>query len=138
MKPVTQTITEPGLGNCFAACLASLLEVPCDSVPNSPDDDEWLEKLNHWLRGTHQHVLIRVAPDSSLIGRYIPFIASVDGPRGRRHAVLGFYGSKAQFCVWHDPHPDAGGPISEPHCLYFLIALPHELAESYRKLIGLA
>lgn len=34
MKPVEQTILTPPHGNCHAACVASILELPIDRVPN--------------------------------------------------------------------------------------------------------
>lgn len=42
MKPVDQTISDHVWGNCLEACIASILEIPLDAVPNiaggnSPD-----------------------------------------------------------------------------------------------------
>lgn len=49
MKPVEQTkLTYPD-GNCFAACVATLLELPLEAVPDFKGDgwyDAWLE----WLK----------------------------------------------------------------------------------------
>jgi hypothetical protein len=52
--PVEQTTDEPGEGNCFAACIASVLEVRIEDVPNvhldSPEDwhtvQAWLAQRN--------------------------------------------------------------------------------------------
>jgi hypothetical protein len=53
VKPVTQTVTDIGKGNCFAACLASLLHLECNEVPNfigdSSEDDNWFAICNEWL-----------------------------------------------------------------------------------------
>lgn len=50
MKAIDQT-TFGKEGNCFAASLASVLELPLDSVPNFcvayPSD--WFAKTNEWL-----------------------------------------------------------------------------------------
>ena len=34
MIPIIQTITEVGKGNCLAACIASILEVSIDEIPD--------------------------------------------------------------------------------------------------------
>ncbi len=46
--PVTQTLLSPPDGNCFAACVASILELPIDAVPNYHSDD-WFECWQEWL-----------------------------------------------------------------------------------------
>ena len=49
MKPVDQTIlTAPG-GNCFAACVASILELPLADVPNFCSEERWWNALQIWL-----------------------------------------------------------------------------------------
>lgn len=49
MKPVEQTIcTVPG-GNCFPACLASILEIGIDEIPNEQGDD-WHSRYEDFLR----------------------------------------------------------------------------------------
>lgn len=55
MKPVHQTNFQRGTGNCFAACLASILEMPLEEVPNfchegsDADGSTWLERTARWL-----------------------------------------------------------------------------------------
>lgn len=51
MKPVYQTIlTAPG-GDCFRACVASILELRLDDVPNiqNSDNHDWWQAWNDWL-----------------------------------------------------------------------------------------
>ena len=54
--PVMQTrLTKAGAANCLQACLASILELPLDAVPdfvNGYDGDghEWLDRCYAWLR----------------------------------------------------------------------------------------
>lgn len=50
MLPVTQSKNAPPDGDCFAACIASLLELRLDQVPNPIQDtaDCW-EQWNEWL-----------------------------------------------------------------------------------------
>src|SRR5690348_7121769 len=52
MIPVTQTITGEQ-GNCFTACLASILELPIRAVPNfaklTNSDEEFFAMVDEWL-----------------------------------------------------------------------------------------
>ncbi len=54
MNPVSQTKfggpldPEDQQGECFAACVASILEMPLDSVPN-PNGEDWYEQWQAWL-----------------------------------------------------------------------------------------
>jgi hypothetical protein len=51
MKRVEQTILSPPDGNCFAACVASILELPIESVPNyRTEGDDWMPRRQAWLR----------------------------------------------------------------------------------------
>jgi hypothetical protein len=54
MNKIWQTRVFPEKGNCFSACVASILELPIESVPDFDndikDDDSWLEKWQIWLR----------------------------------------------------------------------------------------
>jgi hypothetical protein len=126
MKPVTQTIFNAVRGNCFAACLASLLEVEIDQVPNihDMDGDDWFYPLNRWLKENHSLVLLMVEatayahkvwfPDG------VPFIASCDGSAGVRHAVVMEYqGMEAK--ILHYPFPGSGVVESGPIFMYFLV-----------------
>jgi hypothetical protein len=54
VKPVDQTEFERGQGNCLSACLASILEIGVDEVPNFCRAEEvagpgWLVRLDEWL-----------------------------------------------------------------------------------------
>jgi hypothetical protein len=100
--PVDQTTYGPGRGNCFSACIASILEIPIACVPlflgiNSQS------RLQRWLaaRGLSA-TLYRSA-------RYVPpgySIATGASPRhvGWMHACVAYDGS-----VVHDPHPNRDG-----------------------------
>jgi hypothetical protein len=48
LTPVSQTEHGPG-GNCFAACLASLLDLPLASVPDLRGLPDWGIRLAAWL-----------------------------------------------------------------------------------------
>ena len=58
MIPVTQTTFAPA-GNCLAACLASILEVPIEAIPNfHANDDFWLNFYTY-IRAQGYEVLER-------------------------------------------------------------------------------
>lgn len=126
MTPVKQTILNTTRGNCFGACLASLLDVGVDDVPNIHDlgCEDWFYPLNAWLLENHRVVLLMIEatayaekvwfPDG------VPFIASCDGPAGVRHAVVMEYRGMNAVTV-HDPFPGNTGELSGPVFMYFLV-----------------
>lgn len=110
MKPVMQTKligNELHLGNCLAACVASILEWPLWAVPAFEDA----------RRGLHMNHLL--ADWLELIGReldwrdghqFVPgefYIASGKSPRDVYHAVVYRDG-----VLVHDPHPSGAGIVS--------------------------
>lgn len=99
MKPVFQTNTEPGSGDCFSACTASIFEVDIRSVPNFMEYGSWLDHYNEWLKQYNGQFALM---EKSLL-EYINTIsiASVRSPGGDwNHAVL-FRRNKFLF----DPNP---------------------------------
>lgn len=56
MKPVNQTIVDKDIGDCLRACVASLLEIPIEVVPNfrqeakSSKSGNGLSAANRWLK----------------------------------------------------------------------------------------
>lgn len=137
MKPVAQSIlpTEdaPLKGNCFAACLASLLELPLGAVPHVMEHPDWRERTNAWLAGmalatvevcidTEDAVLFPLPPGMLLI---------VTGRTGRHperlHSVIGR--TLAGGATWeylHDPHP-AGTFLTHAVCLMWVVPLDPRL-----------
>ncbi len=105
MIPVDQTTFGVPDGNCFSACVASLLEMPIDQVPHFMSADSWLDALAEWLLPLGLYpVFFRVATCSEdqwrPQGFYILGGESARGP----HAVVA-RGHK----VVHDPHPSRVG-----------------------------
>ena len=94
MQPVQQTRTG-STGNCFAACIASLLEIPLKLVDGLHEDT-----INGFLKryGLHYHEI--KASKNFPQGKYIVCGRS---PRGGLHACIG-EGGKIIF----DPHPKDG------------------------------
>lgn len=100
MIPVDQTTYGPNDGNCFSACIASILEVPLASVPRVYNLDG---DLLRWLA---TQVLSATLYDASI---YMPpGYAIAAGPSlrfaGRMHACVAYDGR-----VVHDPHPSRDG-----------------------------
>lgn len=110
MKPVDQDVfTVPG-GNCFSACVASLLELPLADVPyfmGQTDDHDWLGELNTWLAPRVLYALcLTFGGDYELPGL---FILGGQSPRGDWcHAVV----ARGRGEVVHDPHPSRAGVLS--------------------------
>jgi len=122
MTPIMQTVTGKG-GNCFSACLASVLDLPLSEVPNffeiAPDDrDDWWEAVRIWLRKRNLGVL-PINADWNIVrsmpGAYL--IVAGMSPRGRLHSTIWFNGEMV-----HDPHPEGGG-IEEPEWVDLLYPL---------------
>jgi hypothetical protein len=124
MTPVHQTVLNSTRGNCFSACVASLLNVPCDDVPIIHDyGDGWFSQFNGWMRERHGKALLMVRhrDDAFWLPDGVPFIASVDSPRGGwRHAVVVEFKAGVPV-VLHDPHPDGDANANSPHFYYFLV-----------------
>jgi len=119
MKPVMQTMFGgPGSkdeGNCFPACLASLLEIPLEDVPHfhkKYDDDDAHIHIVKWLLS---HGRIYVAFDAEMFDKHCGpimdtgsyYIAGGDGGRGFNHCAI--YQRRKLI---HDPHPKGKGLLS--------------------------
>lgn len=95
------------LGNCLAACVASILEWPLWAIPAFEDArrgmhmnqllEEWLELIGYEFEWR----------DGDLFERGEYYIASGKSPRGVYHAVVYLDGE-----LVHDPHPLGGGVAS--------------------------
>lgn len=113
MTPVNQSklYCSDGIhnGNCLAACLASLLDIPLWMVP--PFDqmfgrDDWRERIDDWLKRMFR--LRRVRSEGhhpEALPEY--YIANGPGGRGVHHSVIYQRGNLA-----HDPHPAKTGLVS--------------------------
>ena len=102
MKLVTQTKLGDK-GNCFQACLASILELDIDSIPVW-EANCWQEQVENWLEQFGIRMVVLNGPLDGAIG-----IATGEGPRGRRHAVVWYKG-----CIIWDPYPSRAGLAEEP------------------------
>lgn len=143
MKPVDQNLfgNDPVnhiYGNCFQACIASILEMPLEAVPHLAGNAEkngtnWREDTNMFLKQFGLH-LISVPPEHlsprrkdggpMLLGYYLMAGQTTRG--FGLHAVIGKDGEMV-----HDPHPSRAGilaieqidffvPLDPTFCIPFL------------------
>lgn len=108
MTPVDQSKLyrpdAPHRGNCYAAALASLLDIPLWMVPAFEDmRDTWETRTQEWLGRCFGLCMVRTWPDDNPA---LPefYMASGLSPRGVRHSVIYSNGT-----LVHDPHPSRAG-----------------------------
>lgn len=103
MKYLDQTKFGPDEGNCFAACVASLLSLPIDDVPdfNQPGKN-WRRLFEEWLKPRGLAPLI--VYKGAILPGGMHYLAGGPGPRGCPHAVIYLDGAMV-----HDPHPSRDG-----------------------------
>jgi hypothetical protein len=118
MTPIKQTILGPK-GNCFAACIASILDCPISNIPDLnayEESEEWMQVLNDWLSGRGLGYMECLVPMDELDVFFgsKDFYHVIVGPTERNsslfHAVVGRKGK-----VVFDPHPTDLGLIQEDH-----------------------
>lgn len=105
MKPVEQANFTPTRGDCFSACVASILEIPLEDVPffNDPPDASWWDRFKSWLEA--RELSASYYPDASYVP---PGFAIVGGPSPRFPGVLHACVARDGVVV-HDPHPSGRG-----------------------------
>jgi Fe-S-cluster formation regulator IscX/YfhJ len=113
-----QTIFGFGKGNCFSTCIACLMDLTPDEVPNFCQEPTWLEDAVNWLKERGVGV-VYAEERGYMLNCYA--IATGRSPRWKQmaeqhpdvdpkkflHSVivhLGGFGDKDQWV--HDPHPD--------------------------------
>ena len=120
MKRVTQTKFGKPNGNCFEACLASILEIPLDEVPRFTQED-WLARINRWLRWHYSLQLVVAQPNILEFGMAPSTYVIAGGPnlRGVPHSVV-----HRGATMVHDPNPDRVGLASVEDVLVFVAVNP--------------
>jgi len=111
MRAVKQTklYSSEGMhnGNCFAACLASMLDIPLWMVPPFEEGfgrPEWYEhRAAEWLERVFKMRMVHL--NGHQVDRLPEFyVASGKSPRGVHHAVIYSKGA-----LVHDPHYSDSG-----------------------------
>ena len=105
-----ETLIE-GQGNCFQACVATVLQMPLEEAFNhaSYSDDEWLAEFNTWLEQYNLGcIFIEMSEEkpvstSAIKGLHIAECMSKTLYHGERHAVV----IRDHFELFHDPNPNA-------------------------------
>jgi hypothetical protein len=119
MTPVDQTRFGKPDGNCYAACIASILDRPLEEFDNRPVDfeNEFTESWQAFM-ATKGYALVEVLAGQTLITRGLHYIASGPSPRGPfDHAVVYRDGE-----LVHDPHPSRDG-VERVTWLIFVVPL---------------
>ena len=123
MIPIHQTTfggpDSDQIGNCFATCIASILELPLEEVPNFCAATHWRAAMNAWLKLRGQFYMDVNLPGDlrdDLVSDWGYHVMSGEGPRGLRHSVVGYQGKMV-----HDPHPSGAGLLDEPDEYGFVV-----------------
>lgn len=121
MKRHHQTLFGEKVGNCFATCIACLLDLDVDAVPNfCASPSRWWDDARRWLGDRGITPVMIEPPDGLDLDEFLPetlFIASGRSPRGDyMHSVIYRGGS-----LLHDPHPSGDGLLGHPQDVIFLV-----------------
>ncbi len=107
MKPVAQTIVGKPNGNCFGACVASILELPVEEVweAGALDGDEFWLGWKSWLE-SRGWSFVHILAGAWFLPPRGHAIANGDSDRGLPHSVVMLDGKMV-----HDPHPSGTGLV---------------------------
>lgn len=124
MKPIfqrDQTIE----GDCLAACIASLMEVELDEIPDfTKYEDDWFNGMQLWFEKRGLCVLNIALPATQ------PWYAMPGNPwaifvglseAGVPHSVVGRCEGD-RFAIVHDPHPNQRG-VDKVDSVIFIVPL---------------
>lgn len=104
-------ITQPEKGDCFKTCVAMILDLPEEAVPNfcAAPRDKWWREFQEWLEARHLtaiEVNIRKQPLCWTTGG-TPCIVSGKSPCGDwLHSVVAVSLAERDYEYLYDPHPD--------------------------------
>ncbi len=141
MKPVMQEIIDKGIGDCFSACLASLLEIELDRVPkfarDNPKPKDMMPDVRKWLSENFDISLVTIQMENreaDFIGTDIRIIGAMPGTpciaggkspnyKDTLHAVCGTIDGIGNFTMTHDPNPSGKGIVGYPQHIYLLVPM---------------
>ncbi len=124
MIEIHQTIFGKPHGNCFQACVASVLEIPLDDVPHfcGGANPEWFAQARDFVAARSELTLLLVQAGPE----WLPTVAAMEcysivggrSPRGDfLHSVV-YFGDH----LVHDPHPSGDGIVGAPEDWIFFVA----------------
>lgn len=131
MIPINQTRLGYESGNCFAACIATLLELPISSVDFVPVDGTWLEKTQEMLgKFGLMYLGINVSAGHCILATpetHCIFVGNT-GRGTMLHAVVGRLtcnpeGTQVKYTTVHDPHPSRAGLEGPPVEIGFIVPI---------------
>jgi hypothetical protein len=145
LKPIPQSIfVSTGVrGDCFRACVASILELPIEDVPHFVAiEKDWWGEVQRWLAKWDLFALwIRVGEDFMLgwPAETTYCILNGESPRakGRKHCVVARLDGW-NFEVVHDPHPEGGGIVGTPESAVLFVPMHPERLAANTCLAGIA
>ena len=107
MIKVNQTKFGPEEGNCFQACLASLLEIPIEEIPVPEEDEDQWGVLGLWLKENHgvQFIIIQGRQTEA----FRPLGYHLIGGMSPRYPEMGHIVVGHRGTMIHDPHPKGTG-----------------------------
>lgn len=117
-------------GDCFRACVATLLEVDAATMPNfcaAWPSDEWAKRTNEYLAERFGLVIVSLA-DRAWAPHDLLSITSGMGPRGHMHSTI-YNGDGLVF----DPHPSGAGLKTVREHEFFVAADPARWASEVRR-----
>jgi len=148
MIPHTQQVLDDKTGDCFATCLACLLELPLNEVPNfkalqeQNNNYDMVVVADKWLRENHKKRIISIEmynrenteplTEQPLLNRVIDpndlVILSGESPRKKANGDKRYHAVIAKPQVWgyelvHDPHPDRAGIVGQPYGVMWLVGV---------------
>lgn len=117
------------LGDCYSACVASILHLPIEQVPcaqeagiTEVDEDAFNLLFNKYFEGRGLAELCFMAHEVHEQARNVHHVITGPSPRfpGFLHSVVGKGGK-----IVYDPHPDGTGLVGDPetewYFTYFVI-----------------
>lgn len=113
-------------GDCWRACIATILGLPRDTVPHFIQDhgDEWLEATEEWLVANGHPKLYHFPTRFPIADPLRPLVILVGpSPRGVAHGVVA---DATTGEIVHDPHPSRDGLVSRS-AVYAFYEFPEEL-----------
>lgn len=124
MIPVDQALLSAESGNCFAACVASVLELPLGAIPDFSGTRNWFRAFERWARACSVVALLIPVPRRAqwalCFAPRTPWIALGPARCGERHAVV-----YAGNSLSHDPNPHYGrtGISRVEHAIFLVRAV---------------
>lgn len=133
MIPTLQT-NAGGRGNCMAACLASILEIPIEEVPDyravESAGGSWMNAFNTWLSKHHRVLYFELEHYQTRHVRPFGWHLMNYGDHSGGHSIVGHDGVP----IWNPSGDFIGeGRLGTPYSWGILVTLTDELRETWMR-----